>query len=182
MPAPKKATAKKKPAAKKKPDSTCFVLMPFKGRVHKLYDAIILPAVRAANLQALRGDSLFRPTHVMADVWQMIQEAEVLVAVLTGRNVNVFYELGLAHAIGRPIVLISETIDDVPFDLQGLRVILYDDKEEFDWGKQLERKITATLKEVMANPAAAVLPMFQKAVTSQSGKAVRFGRAHATII
>jgi hypothetical protein len=43
----------------------------------------------------------------------------------TGKNLNVFYELGLAHAIGKPIVLISESMDEVPFDLQSLRVVTY---------------------------------------------------------
>lgn len=61
----------------------------------------------------------------MADIWKMIQEAKVLVAELTEKNANVFYELGLAHALGKPVVLIADNLGDVPFDLQSLRVIIY---------------------------------------------------------
>jgi len=47
----------------------------------------------------------------------------VLLADLTGKNPNVFYELGLAHALAKPVILIAETLDDIPFDLRALRVI-----------------------------------------------------------
>jgi hypothetical protein len=125
-----KGKAKKK--ATKKPIGTCFVLMPFKEPFDTYYSLIIRPAVIAAGLEPLRGDSLFRPSPIMADIWTMIQDAKVLVAELTEKNANVFYELGLSHAIGKPVILMSETIEDVPFDLQPLRVILYD-KDDPAW-------------------------------------------------
>jgi hypothetical protein len=62
----------------------------------------------------------------MGDVWSAINAAKVIVADCTGRNPNVMYEIGLAHAIGRHTILISQSIDDVPFDLRHLRVIVYD--------------------------------------------------------
>ena len=147
--------------------SSCFILMPFKEPFETYYNTIIKPAVLTANLDALRGDSLFTPTPIMGDVWQMIQDAHVLVAELTGKNPNVFYELGLGHAIGKPIVLISETMDDVPFDLQQLRVILYD-KNDPAWGNKLKNNIVAALAETMSEPVNAVPPMFRKKVKSQA--------------
>ena len=114
----KKANKKKR----KKSKGTCFVLMPFKEPYDAYFATIIRPAVTAAGLEVVRGDSLFRPSPIMADVWRMIQDAKVLVAELTEKNANVFYELGLAHAVGKPVVLIAETLADVPFDLQSLRV------------------------------------------------------------
>ena len=63
-------------------------------------------------------------------------------ADLSGKNPNVFYELGLAHAIGKPVVMVAATIDDVPFDLRGLRTILYD-KENEAWGEELRERIGA---------------------------------------
>ena len=62
----------------------------------------------------------------MKDVWSAIHAAQVIVADCTGRNPNVFYEIGLAHAIGRHTVLISQSIDDIPFDLRHLRIIAYE--------------------------------------------------------
>jgi len=61
----------------------------------------------------------------MEDVWQGIKQSSVLLADLAGRNSNVFYELGLAHGISSPAVLVTDSIDDVPFDLRSLRLLLY---------------------------------------------------------
>ncbi len=160
----RRSPAKTKP---KKQIGSCFVLMPFKEPFETYYSMIIKPAVTAAHLDVKRGDSLFTPTPIMGDVWKMIQDADVLVAELTDKNPNVFYELGLGHAIGKPIVLISETIDDVPFDLQQLRVILYD-KDDPTWGNKLKTSITTALQETLQTPVEAVPPMFRKKVKSQA--------------
>lgn len=160
-------TKAKKKKTRKKSIGTCFVLMPFKDPFETYYRLIIKPAVVAANLECVRGDSLFRPSPIMGDIWTMIQGATVLVAELTEKNANVFYELGLGHAIGKPIVLISETIEDVPFDLQPLRVIIYD-KDDPAWGVKLRNNLTASLTETISDPTAAVPPMFRKKVKSQA--------------
>ena len=104
----------------------------------------------------------------------MIQDATVFLAELTTKNANVFYELGLAHAIGKPVVLVSETMGDVPFDLQALRVLGYD-KDEPDWGLKLTRRITRSLKETLASPVEAVPGIFRKKVESKAPK------QHATV-
>ncbi len=173
----KKATAKasskksarkaKRKKAPKKSIGSCFVLMPFKEPFNTYYNGIIKPGVTAAGLDPLRGDSLFRPSPIMGDIWQMIQDARIIVAEMTGQNANVFYELGLAHAIGKPVVLISETMDDVPFDLQALRVILYD-KDNPAWGNKLRTSLTTSLGQTLANPIDSVPPMFRKKVKSQA--------------
>jgi hypothetical protein len=160
-----KTVSKKK--VKKKPVGSCFILMPFKEPFNTYYNSIIKPAVVAANLDPLRGDSLFRPSPIMGDVWTMIQEAKVLVAELTEKNANVFYELGLSHAIGKPVILLSETIDDVPFDLQPLRVVLYN-KNHPAWGNKLRTTLIASLEETLSDSVGAVPPMFRKAVKSQA--------------
>jgi hypothetical protein len=151
----------------KKTIGSCFVLMPFQEPFDIYYKSIIKPAVNSAKLDSLRGDSLFRPSPIMADIWQMIKDAKVLVAELTEKNPNVFYELGLAHAIGKPVVLISETIDDVPFDLQSLRVILYD-KNDPSWGSKLKTKLTKAINESMSTPIDSVPQMFRKITKSQA--------------
>jgi hypothetical protein len=164
-----KDTPKHRKKTNKKPVGTCFVLMPFKEPFDSYYNVIIRPAVTAAGLEPLRGDSLFRPSPIMADIWSMIQNAKVLVAELTEKNANVFYELGLGHAVGKPIVLMSETIDDVPFDLQPLRVIIYD-KDNPAWGLKLRSSLTSALAETISNPSNAVPSMFRKIVKSQAPK------------
>ncbi|HEV7425168.1 MAG TPA: hypothetical protein VGQ46_02285 [Thermoanaerobaculia bacterium] len=95
----------------------------------------------------------------MKDVWRNTRRCAVILADLTSRNSNVFYELGLAHAIGKPAVLISEALDDVPFDLRGLRVLLYD-RSDPNWGVDLRKRISAALIETVADPVASVPTAF----------------------
>lgn len=164
--APKKNTDKK-PKPNDKPLGACFVMMPFKDPFDLYYETIFKPAILKANLEPVRADDLFRPSVIVGDLWQMIQDAKVLLAELTTKNANVFYELGLAHAIGKPIVLVSETMDDVPFDLQQLRVLPYD-KNDPEWGADLRNRITKSIKETLDTPIEAVPPIFRKQIESQA--------------
>jgi hypothetical protein len=81
---------------------------------------------------------------------------------MSTRNPNVFYELGLAHAIARPVVLVASSIDDVPFDLRGLRVIVYNKDDAF-WGKKLFDSIQKALAETLKDIRGAVPPTFLQA-------------------
>lgn len=161
----KKAT--KKPVIKPETHGTCFVMMPFKEPFGLYYDTIFKPAIIQAKLDPKLANDLFRPSPIVSDLWQMIQEAKVLLAELTTKNANVFYELGLAHAIGKPVILVSETMDDVPFDLQQLRVLLYD-KNDPTWGDKLSKGITNAITETLDNPIDTVPSIFRKTVASQA--------------
>ena len=87
----------------------------------------------------------------------------VLVAELTTRNPNVFYELGIAHALNKPVVLISSNEPDVPFDLQHIRVIYYDVTDPF-WGTKLIEKVAENIVSAIKNPEEAV---FQRALDNK---------------
>jgi hypothetical protein len=146
---------------------TCFTIMPFGQPFDTYYERIYKPAIKAAGLEPHRVDDLFAPSHIVGDIWRYTTGAAVLLGDLTGKNANVFYELGLAHAIQKPVVMVAATIDDVPFDLRGLRVQVYD-KNVPDWGARLEKAITSSLLEVLANPNIAVPPPFLKVKAEQS--------------
>jgi hypothetical protein len=73
-----------------------------------------------------RADDFFIGGHIMTEIWSAIVKAKVLIADCTGRNPNVFYEIGLAHALGKPVVLITQASEDVPFDLRHYRYIQYE--------------------------------------------------------
>ena len=137
----------------------CFTIMPFGGWEDDYYRSIYRPAIEDAGLEPHRADDLFRPSVIVKDIWAYTKRARVLLAVLTGRNSNVFYELGLAHALGKPVVMVTELMEDVPFDLRNLRIIDFE-KNVRDWGVQLRKKVTTALKEVRAAPVEAVLPAF----------------------
>lgn len=137
----------------------CFIIMPFGGWFDKYYLEIYIPAIEAAGFDAKRADDLYRPGNIVNDIWTYTKEATVLLADLTNKNPNVFYELGLAHAITKPAVLITASMEDVPFDLRSLRVIEYD-KNSPSWGEILQGKITKALKETLENPSNAIPPTF----------------------
>ena len=132
----------------------CFVVMPFHPLFGKQYDKVIKPAVETAGLECIRGDEIYARQSIVQDIWQSIRRCRVVVAELSGRNPNVMYEIGLAHAIGKPIVLLTRNEEDVPFDLRSLRFIFYDTSDPF-WGPELQTKITHVLKLILEEPTLA---------------------------
>jgi len=100
-----------------------------------------------------------------------VRKDDIIVADISILNPNVFYELGLAHAVAKPAILVAESIDDIPFDLRALRVIIYN-KNEHDWGVLLQAKIETAIKEVLASPLDSVLPTFLEVKEVTSPKTV----------
>jgi len=142
-------------ATKPSTAGTCFVMSPFGGDYDDYHDQIFVPAIRAAGLRATRADDLYRPSPIVSDIWSMIRECKVGLADLTERNANVLYELGLAHAITKPVVLVTRSLDDVPFDLRGLRHVTYN-VNKVKWAEQLQADITQAIHEVIANPTSCI--------------------------
>jgi len=68
---------------------------------------------------------LFGPNCVVSDIWDRIASTRFVIADLSGRNANVFYELGLCHGLGKRAVLLTQSISDVPFDLRHMRCVEY---------------------------------------------------------
>jgi hypothetical protein len=135
---------------------TCFVVMPFAKPIGDHYDKIYSPAITKAGLKPIRADNeIFGTGKIMDQVWAGINSARVLVAELTTRNANVFYELGLAHALKKPVVLVSSNDSDVPFDLHHIRVIYYDVSDPF-WGEKLIAKVAENVLSALKNPEEAI--------------------------
>jgi hypothetical protein len=143
-------------AAKVSAGDSCFVLMPFGSPVGDYYQQIYEPAIRKAGMRAVRADDdIFGAGKIIDQIWDGINAAKVLVAELTSRNPNVFYELGLAHALDKPVVLISSNEEDVPFDLKHIRVIYYNVSDPF-WGEKLIEKVAENILSALGNPEEAV--------------------------
>jgi len=104
----------------------CFVLMPFDEAFQPLYDDHIKPTVVRAGMRCERADDIQGTTLITWDIWERVNRARFLLAELTGQNANVFYELGLAHALSKDVILITQSMDFVPFDLKAIRCIVYD--------------------------------------------------------
>lgn len=136
---------------------SCFVMMPFAEPIGGYYKLIYEVAIKKAGLRPVRADDdIFTTGKIIDQVWEGITKARVLVAELTGRNPNVFYELGLAHALNKPVVLVSSNQTDVPFDLKHIRVIYYDVSDPF-WGDKLISKVAENIVSALKNPGEALL-------------------------
>lgn len=151
--------AKKRKARTTSVKEICFVIMPFGGWLDDYYQDIYRPAIEAAGLEPHRADDLFRPSTIVNDIWTYTKRARLVLADLSGKNPNVFYELALAHALAKPAILVAESMEDVPFDLRALRVLVYD-KNAPEWGQLLRAKVQASIAEVLKTPTEAVLPAF----------------------
>jgi len=136
---------------------SCFVMMPFAEPLGGYYTTVYQPAIEKAKLKAVRADAeIFGTGKIIDQIWAGIHSARVLVAELTGRNPNVLYELGLAHALRKPVVLVSSNEDDVPFDVRHVRVIYYDMRDPF-WGTKLIDKVAENILSALKNPEEAIL-------------------------
>lgn len=133
--------------------------------VYKHYRGENLPDPQFLD-NALVDSFSFPKEKIIDQVWRGISAAKVLVAELTGRHPNVFYELGLAHALEKPVVLVSSNEEDVPFDLQHIRVIYYDVKDPF-WGQKLIDKISENIVSAIKNPEEAT---FKKIASSRNSE------------
>lgn len=135
---------------------TCFVMMPFAPPIGDYYSLVYKPAIEKAGLTPIRADNeIFGAGKIMDQICSGIVAARVLVAELTTKNPNVFYELGVAHALRKPVVLVSSNEDDVPFDLKHIRVIYYDVRDPF-WGQKLLNKIAENILSALKNPEEAI--------------------------
>ncbi|UCH95687.1 MAG: hypothetical protein JSV88_02260, partial [Candidatus Aminicenantes bacterium] len=83
----------------------CFIIMPFGGWFDTYYESIYIPAIKSAGLEPKRADNLYRPSTIVNDIWTYTKKAKIVLADLSERNPNVFYELGLAHALAKPAIL-----------------------------------------------------------------------------
>ena len=136
------------PTTEARDSSLVAVMMPFDTEYDAVYDAI-KKAVSDAGLYCQRVDDIWDSDHIMADVASLLWRAEVIVADLTGRNPNVFYEVGLAHALPRKTVMLTQDSSDVPFDLRSIRYLRYDmDDVIYHDGFDLKRDLKKRLQRL----------------------------------
>ncbi len=82
-------------------------------------------AAQAAGLRCRRADDIWENPAIIQDVVSLIDRSRVVICDCTGRNPNVFYEIGIAHTLGRDVILITQSESDIPFDLRHLRYVKY---------------------------------------------------------
>lgn len=126
-------------------DSLIVCLMPFNNRFNKIYDNIKLVS-KDQNYTCQRSDEEYiaSNTNLRKYIIELILKAKIVVAVLDGRNPNVFYEIGIAHSMGKLVLLLANVnnASEIPVDFQANRLILYNDMRD------LREKLSKTIKAV----------------------------------
>ena len=121
-----------------------FVIMPFsQSWSAAVYSQMIRPAVEAAGLTCVRGDDPVRVGDLMQTVWDAILVSGVMVAEVSALNANVFYELGLAHALGKDTFILRQEGSDVPADFGGAHYYEYDPTDLAAGKAMLEAELAA---------------------------------------
>jgi hypothetical protein len=103
-----------------------FVVMQFSEPYKQLYSEVIQPVANEFGLEAYHVGEVFGPGVILNDIVQGLVEAKVVIAEVTPSNQNVFYELGYAHALGKPTILLAERGKQLPFDITGYRCLFYE--------------------------------------------------------
>lgn len=138
---------------------TAFVLMPFDEEYQAIYEEVVRKVIQEQGLVCKRADDLYQPHRIMDDINKSIRQATFLIADLSGRNPNVFYEVGVAHAIGQAVVSLTRSIDDIPPKLHDVRCIVYEDS--LLGARKLERDLTSSILE-LKNCGYSCRPLFEQ--------------------
>ena len=117
-------------------------MMPFDVAFSDVYESIKLAAGNV-GLRCRRADDIWENPAIIQDVVSLIDRSRIVVCDCTGRNPNVFYEAGIAHTLGREVILVSQSEHDIPFDLRHLRYVRYLNNTEgrADLARALEERM-----------------------------------------
>ena len=114
-------------------EKICFVVAPIgkedsedRRRSDQVFKHIIISAIEPLGYKPIRADHISEPGIITSQVIQHVVDSPLVIADLTGRNPNVFYELAIRHAIKRPLVQLIQIGEQIPFDVAGTRTIQID--------------------------------------------------------
>ncbi|MCD0501258.1 hypothetical protein LP085_30720 [Achromobacter sp. MY14] len=121
------------------------LMMPFDANFDSV-TATLQSTVSQFDMQCIRADDIWHDDVIVNDVVKLIATARVVICDLSGKNANVFYEAGIAHTLGKDVILIAQQEFDIPFDLRHLRYIRYRPTE--DGLGELSQKVKRRLEEL----------------------------------
>ena len=103
-----------------------FVLTPFREEEYPTYSTII-SAFDGLGVEVVRGDEVRAKGAILSHIVRQMLSARIIIANVNGRNPNVMYELGIAHAMGKDVLIIAHTKEGAPFDISSRRILFYKD-------------------------------------------------------
>jgi nucleoside 2-deoxyribosyltransferase len=123
-----------------------FVLMPFRAEMSGIYD-VIKSAADDLSLRVWRADDIAGPGLITDQILDAISNVRLIVADITGKNPNVLYEIGMAHSLGKAVIIIAEEGESLPFDIAGVRVVFY--KQSVAGAAELKTRLKETLRTML---------------------------------
>lgn len=129
------------------------VMMPFNTSFDGTYSAVQRVA-DYMGLECLRADDIWNHSTFMQDIFELIYCAKVIVVDFTGRNPNVMYETGIAHTLGKTVIPITQSLDDIPSDLGHHRALKYLPNEQGykDLSNELYKRLKAIIEKQFGQP------------------------------
>lgn len=103
-----------------------FVFMPFAEEFRVFYENEIKKTIENSGFSCIRADDFYGARRIISDIKDGIEESRLIIADLTGRNPNVFFEIGIAHALGKNMIFLVQDLKDVHPNLQTVRCLLYE--------------------------------------------------------
>ena len=134
------------PSTRSQFQADIFMIMPFRPEYDSIYQNIIKPVCAELNLTIKRGDDFSSLAGVIInEVWAAIAACKLVIVETTEDNANVFYELGMAHTLGKPAILLTQAqdADELPFDIRHLRFIIYENT--IPGGEKLEANLKRSI-------------------------------------
>lgn len=129
-----------------------FVAMEFAEPYNTFYREVIQKQAQDLNLDVVRIDEVSVPGVIFQDIQREIQRADVVIAEVSPSNPNVFYELGYAHALNKPTILLAQRGAQLPFDIRSYRVVFYNDT--IGGKAEVERNLRKHLESVLTDTPA----------------------------
>ena len=105
-------------------DDLIAVMMPFDSQLEIVYTCI-KESAKTTSFRAIRADDIWENSTIIQDIFELIYKSKIVIADFTGKNPNVMYEVGIAHTLGKLVIPISQSLDDIPFDLKHHRALTY---------------------------------------------------------
>lgn len=122
------------------------VMMPFSRDFNEVYSSI-KESCRSVGVSCQRVDDIWKNSTIIQDIFELIYTSSIVIADLSGKNPNVFYEIGIAHTLGKAVIPIVQNFDDIPFDLRHHRALTYLNNNEGrnNLQKSLEKRLISLI-------------------------------------
>ena len=140
-------------------EKSCFVISPIgepdtdtRKRADQMLEHVVKPAVAVCGYTAVRADEIDKPGIITSQVIQRVVNDPLVIADLTERNPNVFYELAIRHALRKPLVQLIKKGERIPFDVAGTRTIQID-HHDLDSVANAKREIVAQIRALEEDPS-----------------------------